>query len=117
MSSPEQSIQLDDDVAGAAAGELLGVATRVVEMKKRFIEAAEAFEADARLDGDVMPASKATVDFFKKAATEAGSNLVDSSDKLEQIGNAINGRIAEGQFEQAQTVSEVGAVDSGGTPR
>lgn len=116
MTNPGQSIELDDEVALAAATELLDVATRIEEMISKFKDVAAAFEADARLDGDVLPASKATLDFLTQASLKVSTSLTDAVGRVEKIGDAINGRVAEQGASDDASVAEVGAVD-GGTPR
>ena len=117
MTKPGQPIELDDAKASAAAAALKDCATRVDELAGKFEEAVAAYEADARLEGEVMPASKATLDVLKQAASTIKTNVTEIFDKIDDTGNAINGRVAEGEATEAQSAAAIESIDSGGTPR
>ncbi|MFZ2175225.1 MAG: hypothetical protein WAW17_14585 [Rhodococcus sp. (in: high G+C Gram-positive bacteria)] len=117
MTSPGQPIDLDYDKASAAASELKDSAARIDELAAKFKEAVAAFEADARLDGDVMPASKATLDLLTQSASTVRSNISEIFDKIDRTGDALNGRVAEAQSSEAQSTAGIESIDTGGTPR
>ncbi|MBM4654208.1 hypothetical protein GS640_01445 [Rhodococcus hoagii] len=115
MADP-QSIEVDYDQASGAATELKDAATKVEGLSKKFEEVVEAFKADARLEGEVMPASQATLDELTKLARTVRNNVSAIFDSVDRAGNALNGRVAEAQSSDAQSSAEINAVD-GHTPQ
>lgn len=121
MSSPE-NIELNYDTASAAAGELKERAQAVESLAADFQKAVEAFQADANLDGDVLPASKATLALLMEQASKVRTMIGEISSTIDHAGNALNGRVSESRATEdhaANMIDAIGALPStgGGTPR
>lgn len=112
-------IELNYDTATGAAAELLGHAQAIEEIAAKFQEAVEQFKADARLDGDVLPASKATLALLNEQASKVRTVIGEITSDVDLAGNALNGRVAEAQSSEAHSVSVIEALGTagGGTPR
>jgi uncharacterized protein YukE len=121
MSSPE-NIELNYDTASAAAGELKERAQAVETLAGDFQKAVEAFQADANLDGDVLPASKATLALLTEQASKVRTLIGEITTTIDHAGNALNGRVAESRSTEEQSTNMIDAIGAlpaagEGTPR
>lgn len=116
------NIELNYDTATTAATELKERALAVETLAADFQKAVEAFEANARLDGDVMPASKATLSLLTEQAAKVRALISEITNNIDHAGNALNGRVAESRStenESTSVIDGIAALGAGGegTPR
>lgn len=117
MTNPDQSITVNDDITTAAASELKSLATRGEDATRKYSEAVAAFQADSRLDGDVMPASKATLDLLTQVGSQIKSTMGEIFGGIDKAGDVLHGRVATATDTEAQNSANIGGIDTGGTPR
>ncbi|WP_301851077.1 hypothetical protein [Rhodococcus pyridinivorans] len=109
MSSPE-SIDLNYDNALAAAAELKDFAAKIDLVAEDFQKAVDAFDADARLEGDVLPASKATLTVLTQQTAIVRRLIGEITADVNRAADALNGRVAEAESSEMQSASVIDAI-------
>ena len=120
MTSPG-NIELDYDTATAAAAELNAHAVSLENLAAKFQDAVDEFKANASLDGDVLPASKATLALLVQQAAKVRSVIAEVTLSVGHAGAALDARVATAQNTEAESASVIEHIDvhaggSEGTP-
>ncbi|TQC45164.1 hypothetical protein EEB14_33365 [Rhodococcus sp. WS4] len=111
MTTPgAEHIELSPEQVTSASGELTAVSGDIDNLKKKLESMVESFKADATLDGEVMPASQATLDVLGAAVKKSVTNLTDLTDIITNTANTLNGTVAEFQHSEAETRDSIGHI-------